>query len=145
MDITLCVNNSEKNKLGKSLSNLNVFSGSLKDETSVTSPVIMMEVENPTAFNYAYIPEFGRYYFIDDMSAVRTGLWKISMKVDVLESFKNDIRGVSVILSDSTDTGKELYLIGEVWKSKVKELTDIINFPTGLSDNGHFILITAGG
>lgn len=145
MDITLCVNNSEKNKLGKSLSNLNVFSGSLKEETSVTNPVIMMELENPTGFNYAYIPEFGRYYFIDDMVSVRTGLWKISMKVDVLESFKNNILGVSVILSDSTETGKELYLSGKVWKSTVKELTDIINFPSGLSNDGYFILITAGG
>lgn len=145
MDITLCVNNSEKNKLGKSLSNFNVFSGALKEETSVTNPAIMMEIENPTGFNYAYIPEFGRYYFIDDMVSVRTGLWKISMKVDVLESFKNSIRGVSVILSDSTNTGKEEYLPGKVWKAKVKELTNIINFPSGLSDNGHFILITAGG
>lgn len=145
MDITLCVNNSEKNKLGKSLSNLNVFSGSLKDETSVTNPVVLMELENPTGFNYAYIPEFGRYYFIDDIVSVRARLWKISMKVDVLESFKNNILGASVILSDSTETGKELYLSGKVWKSKVKELTDIIQFPSGLSDNGHFILITAGG
>lgn len=145
MDITLCVNNSEKNKLGKSLSNLNVFSGSLKDETSVTNPVVLMELENPTGYNYAYIPEFGRYYFIDDIVSVRTGLWKISMKVDVLESFKNNILGVSVILSDSTETGKEKYLSGKVWKSKVKELTDIIQFPSGLSDNGYFILITAGG
>lgn len=139
------MNNSEKNKLGKSLSNLNVFSGSLKDETSVTNPVVIMELENPTGFNYAYIPEFGRYYFIDDIVSVRTGLWKISMKVDVLESFKNNIRGIPVILSDSTETGKELYLSGKVWKSKVKELTDIVNFPSGLSDNGYFILITAGG
>lgn len=145
MNITLCVNNSEKNKLGKSLSNLTVFSGSLKEETSVTSPVVLMELENPTAFNYAYIPEFGRYYFINDMVSVRTGLWRLSMKVDVLESFKTNIQGIPVILSDSTETGKEMYLPDNVWKSKVKELTDIVNFPSGLSDNGHFILITAGG
>lgn len=145
MEIALCVNNSEKNKIGKSLSNLNVFSGSLKDETSVINPVVIMELENPTGFNYAYIPEFARYYFIDNIVSVRTGLWKISMKVDVLESFKNSILGISVILSDSTTTGKEEYLPGNVWKSKVKELTDIINFPSGLSDSGYFILITAGG
>ncbi len=145
MEITLCVNNSEKNKLGKTLSNLNVFSGSLKEETSAINPVVIMELVNPTGFNYAYIPEFGRYYFIDDIVSVRTGLWRLSMTVDVLESFKNEILGIPVILSDSTDTGKELYLPGKVWKTKVKELTDIINFPSGLSDNGYFILITAGG
>ena len=145
MEITLCVNNSEKNKLGKTLSNLNIFSGSLKEVTSAINPIVIMELENPTGYNYAYIPEFGRYYFIDDIVSIRTGLWRISMKVDVLESFKNEIRGIPVILSDSTETGKELYLPGKVWKSKVKELTDIVQFPTGLPDNGYFILITAGG
>lgn len=145
MNITLCVNNSEKNKLSKSLSGMTVFSGSLKDETSVIAPVVMMEIENPTGFNYAYIPEFGRYYFIRDMVSVRTGLWKISMQVDVLQSFQNYISGCSVILSDTENTGKEMYLSGNVWKSKVKELTDIVNFPYGLSNDGYFILITAGG
>lgn len=145
MNITLCVNNSEKNKLVKTLSNLNVFSGSLKSETSVTSPVVIMELENPTGYNYAHIPEFGRYYFISDMVSIRTGLWKISMQVDVLQSFRNHILGCSVILSDTENIGKEMYLSGDVWKSKVKELTDIVNFPYGLSDDGYFILITAGG
>lgn len=145
MNITLCVNNSEKNKLSKSLSNMNVFSGSLKDETSVTAPVVMMELENPTVYNYAYIPEFGRYYFIRDMVSVRTGLWKISMQVDVLQSFRNYILGCSVILSDTENTGREMYLSGNVWKTTVKEKTDIISFPLGLSETGYFILITAGG
>ena len=124
---------------------MNVFSGVLREETSVISPVVLMELENPTGYNYAYIPEFGRYYFIRDMISVRTGLWKISMQVDVLESFKNYILDLSVILSDSENTGAENYLSGDVWKTKVKEKTDIINFPSGLSETGYFILITAGG
>ena len=145
MNIMLCTNNSEKNKLSKSISNISVFSGSLKDETSITAPIVMMELENPTIYNYAYISDFGRYYYIRDIVSVRKGLWKISMQVDVLQSFRNYILECSVILSDTEDTGKEMYLSGDVWKPKVKELTDIVNFPSGLSDNGYFILITAGG
>lgn len=124
---------------------MNVFSGTLREETSVISPVVLMELENPSGYNYAYIPEFSRYYFISDMVSVRKGLWRISMKVDVLESFKNYILDLGVILSDSENMGAENYLSGEVWKAKVKEKTDIINFPSGLSEAGHFILITAGG
>ena len=145
MEITLCVNTSEKSKIGKNLTSMNVFSGTLREETSVISPVVLMELENPSGYNYAYIPEFGRYYFISDMVSVRKGLWRISMKVDVLESFKNYILDLGVILSDSENMGAENYLSGEVWKAKVKEKTDIINFPSGLSEAGHFILITAGG
>lgn len=124
---------------------MNVFSGTLREETSVTAPVVLMELENPSGYNYAHIPEFGRYYFIRDMVSVRKGLWRVSMQVDVLESFKNYILDLGVILSDSENTGAENYLSGDVWKAKVKEKTDIINFPSGLSETGHFILITAGG
>lgn len=145
MEITLCVNNSEKNKIGKLLSNNNVFFGTLRGETSVTNPVILMEIDNPTIYNYAHIPEFKRYYFITDMISIRKGLWRISMKVDVLESFKTSINEISVILSDSENVGSENYLSSNVWKAKVKEKTDIVNFPNGLLDEGQFILITAGG
>lgn len=145
MEITLCVNKSEKNKLNKVISGNNTLSGTLKEETSVTSPIILIQIDNPTEYNYAYIPEFKRYYFISDMVSVRTGLWRISMQVDVLMSFKEYIGDVSVILSDSESVGADNYLTGDVWKSKVKEKTDIINFPNGLSKEGNFILITAGG
>lgn len=145
MEITLCINTSEKSKIGKNLTSMNVFSGTLREETSVTTPVVLMELENPSGYNYAYIPEFGRYYFIRDMVSVRNGLWRVSMQVDVLESFKKYIRDLDVILSDSENIGAENYLSGNVWKTKVKEKTDIINFPSGLSETGYFILITAGG
>lgn len=145
MEITLCVNTSEKSKIGKNLTSMNVFSGTLREETSIISPVVLMELENPSSYNYAYIPEFGRYYFINDIVSVRKGLWRISMQVDVLESFKNYILDLGVILSDSENTGAENYISSDVWKTKVKEKTDIINFPSGLSETGHFILITAGG
>lgn len=145
MEITLCINTSEKSKIGKNLTSMKVFYGTLREETSVTAPVVLMELENPTGYNYAYIPEFGRYYFIRDMVSVRNGLWRVSMQVDVLESFKNYIMELDVILSDSENMGAENYLSGNVWKTKVKEKTDIINFPSGLSETGYFILITAGG
>ena len=145
MEIQLCVNHSEKNRLTKVLTDVASYLGTLKDETSVINPVVLMEIDNPSGYNYAYIPDFNRYYFIDDFISVRTGLWQISMSVDVLQSFKDEILDVKAILSDSEENGAENYLSGEVWRSKVKEITDIVTFPSGLSESGHFILITAGG
>lgn len=145
MEISLGTNNSEKNKIGKSVVWGMTVSGTLKDETSVTDPAVIMEVKNPTLYNYAYIPEFNRYYFISDMVSVKNRLWRITMHVDVLESFKNQINDLNVILSDSQITGANEYLSGNVWKTKVKEKTDIISFSSGLNNSGEFILITAGG
>lgn len=145
MDLTLCINSSEKNKINKSLSEIRTYSGTLKEETSVVNPVILIEIDNPTMYNYAYIPEFRRYYFIDDITSVRKNLWRLSLSVDVLESFKNEILELSAIISDTENYGKDAYMSGDVWKTTVKESTHIINFSGGLSENGEYILITAGG
>lgn len=41
--------------------------------------------------NYVYIPEFNRYYFINDIVSLRQNLWQITLSVDVLMSYKNQI------------------------------------------------------
>ena len=145
MIINLLRNNSEKNKLNKSLSDLLELTGELKEVTNVLNPEILIEVENPTTYNYAHIPAFNRYYFINGFTSVRTGLWRISLSVDVLQTYQNEIKSLSGIISNSETIGANNYLTDEVWKSTVKETTNIINFPYGLLDDGEFILITAGG
>ena len=145
MDITLSVTHSEKNKLEKVLTDSQVFTGTLRGITSVISPEIDLEIENPTGFNYAYIPDFGRYYFISDMVSIRSGLWKISMRVDVLMSFKSDILNSQGIIVDTESVNADVYQIHDSWNTKVKCKTDIIPFASGLLESGEYILITAGG
>ena len=145
MKITLYTNNSEKNKLEKNLTNAKEFSGNLREESSIVNPSILIQTENPSSYNYAYIPEFKRYYFIIDAVSVRTNIWRLSLHTDVLMSFKDGIKNAPVILSDTESTGATNYIMGEQWKTNVKNATEIINFPKGLNTNGEFILITAGG
>lgn len=145
MDITFYINNSEKNKISKNLTNNTHISGTLRNETGVMNPVILIHSVNPTKFNYVYIPEFNRYYFITDMVSIRTDIWQIKLHVDVLMSFKNSLKNVKVILNDSEVEGADNYLTGEQWVTNVKDTTNIVNFPNGLLDNGEYILITAGG
>lgn len=145
MIITLYSTGSEKNKIHKTLSSGLALTGTLREESSVIAPSILINVENPTSYNYAHIPDFGRYYYISDMVSVRNGLWRLYLKSDPLMSFANEIMAVPVILSNTENVGQESYLSGPVWKSLVKEKTDIIPFSSGLSQDGHFILITAGG
>lgn len=145
MDITLYTNNSEKNKLDKNLSGAKTFSGKLREESSIVNPSILIQIENPSSFNYAYIPEFKRYYFIIDAVSVRTNIWRLSLHTDVLMSFKDGIKNAPVILTDTESAGATNYLIGEQWKTNAKNTTEIKQFPKGLNTNGEFILITAGG
>lgn len=145
MNITLYVNKSEKNKIGKNLTNDLFISGTLRDATNIINPIILVELNEISNYNYCYIPNFNRYYFITDITVIRTGLYAISLLVDVLESFKTDIKNLSVILLNTQNSGVNNYLPSPVFRNNVKSKTDIINFPNGLNDSGEFILITAGG
>lgn len=145
MDITLYVNNSEKNKIGKNLTNDFSLSGTLRDATNIINPIILVELNEIANYNYCYISNFKRYYFITDITVIRTGLYAISLSVDVLESFKSDIKNLSVILVNTENVGSSNYLPSPVFRNNVKSKTDILNFPNGLNDSGEFILITAGG
>ena len=145
MNIKLYVNSSEKNKIGKTLTDEMILSGNLKDATDLINPFVMVEGSDFSGYNYAKIPAFNRAYFIESMEVIRTGLWRLNLTVDVLESFKSEIKTQKVIISDSEENGANNYLSGEQWKTKVKSLTDIINFSSGLNSSGEYILITVGG
>ena len=70
----------------------------LKDQTSITDPVILLDLNdkvNFTKYTYAYIPEFSRYYFVSDM--VADGLcWSIYLTCDVLATYKTEIGNSSM-------------------------------------------------
>lgn len=49
--------------------------------------------------NYAYIPLFNRYYVINDIISVRLNVWQIRLSVDVLMSYKNQIRNLYAFIN----------------------------------------------
>ena len=145
MNIQLCSNTSEKNKINKNITSGIILSGSLRNESNVVNPSITINIDNPTVYNYAYIPEFNRYYFITNYISLRTGMWQINLKSDVLMSFKDSILSSEVLINKTETTGKNNYLSGSNWVNNCKTKTDILTFPNGLLDDGKYILITAGG
>jgi len=63
--------------------------GSLKAPTSKIAPVIEFgqDITYFNGYNYCYIADFNRYYFVEDMVSIRTSVTSISLRVDVLTSF----------------------------------------------------------
>ena len=68
--------------------------GILKEPCSVMTPVIKIERleydANPCVYTYAIIPNFRRFYFVEDWVWVN-GLWEVHMKEDVLATWKDVI------------------------------------------------------
>ena len=145
MEIGLYNNYSEKNVIEKSIDSLMPLNGNLKAESSITDPVILIEMDTPILYNYCFIPSFNRYYFIVDIINIRTNIWELHLHVDVLMSFKEDIKN-SVAIMDSTESENiTTYIDNGIYRTLAKDKTDIISFSSGFNDTGEYILITAGG
>ena len=70
----------------------------LKDGCSIFTPAIKLDMglaSDPSVYNYAYIPAFGRYYFIEDWFFTDR-LWIANMCVDVLATYKTQIGSSSL-------------------------------------------------
>lgn len=72
------------------------FQARIWDGVGILSPDIVFafpdNANNPTAYNYAYIPDFNRYYFIRDWQ-YKNRCWVASMEVDTLASWRDYIGG----------------------------------------------------
>ena len=70
----------------------------LKHGSGILNPVISLNLgltSDPSTYNYAYIADFGRYYFIEEWY-FEDALWTASMKVDVLATYKTQIGNASL-------------------------------------------------
>ncbi len=92
MNIFFYTSSAEPNSFPKVLGEAIRYQGDLRDECDILNPVITIAGLNPNnTFNYCYIPDFNRYYFITESSVVRTGLIEFILHVDVLQSWATQI------------------------------------------------------
>lgn len=86
-------NSAEENRVDKTnyISLIRSFNGNFRDESSIISPIIEIELNRVPDFNYIYIQEFSRYYFVIEVESVRNGLWRLQLDIDVLMTYKDAI------------------------------------------------------
>lgn len=93
--------NGEKNLVDKTnaLSIIGTEVGTLRNSCDIMNPVVEMEYAKVPDFNYVFIPNFNRYYFVKNTEVNENGLWTISLHVDVLMSFKDEIRANTGVIA----------------------------------------------
>ena len=78
----------------------------LKDVVNLFTPSLIISTDtfvsgghiiNPMKWNYCYLPDFERYYFVRSWSWV-LGRWECSLEVDVMASFKTEIGNTSAFV-----------------------------------------------
>lgn len=67
------------------------FGIDLKAPCNIIDPEIKIATQNdPTGYNYCYIPSFSRYYWVKNWTYA-DGLWNASLTVDTLASYRDQI------------------------------------------------------
>ena len=142
--VTLYVNSSENNQVNKSLSGAVSFSCEFKDQSSVFKPTILIGTDtNLTGYNYAYISDFSRYYFITDIVLVRAGLYLIKLKTDVLSTWSSQLLAQPAVLSRQ-EGEYNLYLDDPEFKVYNNKQVDCYTFSSPFSKSLEFLLTVAG-
>ena len=85
----------DSRKIDKSLTLVKTYSNAdIVGNMDIQSPIISLQLDSFTEvinFNYIYIPELRRYYYVENSTIREDGFVQIQCKVDVLKSFKTDI------------------------------------------------------
>jgi len=99
LTVKLHHNSSPDNKIGKQLDAGLSMNCVLKEESSILKPTIIIEAATPPiTYNYMYIQELQRYYFIDDIVSKNNKIWEITGHVDVLQTFQNGILAQDAVI-----------------------------------------------
>lgn len=98
MNITLYNTKSPNNTVNKTLTNAYNITVQLKTPTNVLKPTIILGGVNITGYNYCYIPDFGRYYYISDMATEYANINERTLEVDSLMSWGSGIKGLFAIV-----------------------------------------------
>ena len=94
--IQFSVVNEAPNVVNKSVTPAQTITGSFRTkDVSIINPVIEVAGIDARQYNYCYIPDLGRYYFIRHVDSVHSGLWQIHLHVDVLKTYAAQIMALN--------------------------------------------------
>ena len=116
------------------------------DSTDIMNPILKIGKNiDPLNYNYVYIPEFKRYYYVSKPPTFEDGFYRVELHVDVLMSFKNEILQQNVIVSRQQNS-YNLYQVDEKMKFYNTNATKVKEFPNRLFDmsNSQFLLVMNG-
>lgn len=118
------------------------LTGSVRDSVDIENPTIRIDHAGTDTFNYIYVPEFNRYYYVLDKVQVRTGITDLICHVDVLESFYRQFIYSPMIASRSDSTYNKFIPDGErVFQQDQLHLYKNLG---GFSGDFSMIMVTVG-
>lgn len=146
--VTIGRTSSEKRALDKSVSTVKTCTGVLQNESNVVNPSILCKcsASSIATANYMTISDFGRKYFITDITAVSNDLCLVSGHCDVLSTYASGIRSNTATVARSATEGNwNLLLNDPMIKVNNKKITKVKTGFKGFSKNQFSIMLITMG
>lgn len=116
----------------------------LKDGCSIDEPTVSLTISASSIANanYAYIGDFGRYYWIRDRKSLVNGVVELVLESDPWESFASQLRACPATISRNENASNG-YLLDDSYQLLAYNTVVTRLFPQGMTDES-MILMTVG-
>lgn len=110
MIITLYQYSGKNNVVNKTLTNGVNVDGTIKEPFNVLRPIVKFRtnnnLQNVMIYNYCYIADLNRYYFVNSIDAQSADVFILTLSVDVLKSYENEIKAASGTITNRENGNK---------------------------------------
>lgn len=147
MKITFYKYNGHTNNVNKTLNGGVEIDGRLRGECNILYPTIKIRSDKLFDYNYCYIPDFKRYYFVKSVTAEYgdNTVYNVAMSVDVLQTYKDNILRSSGTVTESDNANKYVSNRNNVYDVR-PNFTKIDFSNKGLfNEEGTIIMVTIKG
>ena len=143
----------DRRKLEKNVTWFNTFDCKPYTDYNISAPNLL--IVNATGAiannNYAYISDYGRYYYVDSVTVGRNGMYIVQLSVDVLMTHADAIKNLSATISRQENIGINDIVDSLLPLQNRKELAVIefesseFNISNASTSSYNFVLNVAGG
>lgn len=153
MEIQLLNTGSDPRVISKGYTSLKITNATPIGEFSIQAPVLKLSYGDWSVgnANYVYIPDYLRYYYIDDITIHSGKYVLIKCRCDVLMSFANAILNCTALCVRSETAGTNEIIDRELPLKPKKDITvsafkgGAFNLNTATEYSLNFVLNVAGG
>lgn len=139
--ISLYKNKSDSNVINKTLTNETPITGISRTAINLLQPVITVTNFNVNQFNYCYVNELMRYYYITQSIINPDNTITINLRVDVLKTYEADILASKGLITKQRAYNPYYgdFAVDDTFEEKR------YNFDNVFTENGDFILVALRG
>ena len=140
--LKLYKNSSENNDVSKTITDEHKVTGYSRVVVDMLNPVIELAGIEVNSYNYCYVQELNRYYYIENINISPNGVYRLSMRIDVLMTYRDDIMASHGLITKNREYNP---YTGDV-DVESRYTLEKHEFENGFDfTNGDFVLVTMRG